>query len=306
MLAGLARQGGTYDWSSVSLRLSYSRQTPSLVSGIDVWQSMVLGVVEGLTEFLPVSSTAHLRIVEGLMGIDVADNSVVGFTAVVQVGAIAAVLIHFGADIAGYIRAWCVGLVDHQRRTDPDYRFAWWVIWATIPVVVVGLLAKPLIDGPLASLWVVVASLVLGSGYMWVADRTSRTPRRFEQARLGDALAVGASQMLALLLPGFSRSGATISTGLLVGLDRVGATRISFLLSIPTLTGAGIYELKDAMSGNVGLVSLAVGTVVSFVVAYGTIGWLLRFVARHDFRAFVGYRLLLAAALSGLLAVGVV
>ena len=276
------------------------------MSSIDVWQAAVLGVVEGLTEFLPVSSTAHLRIVEGLLGIDVADDSVVGFTAVIQVGAIAAVLLFFVRDILGLATAWTRGLVNPEHRRSHDYRFAWWIVLATIPIVVVGLLAKPLVDGPLASLWVVVVSLVAGSGYLWLADRHGRPGRGVQDVTFIDAMLVGSSQVLALLLPGFSRSGASMSTGLLRGLDRVSATRLSFFLSIPALTGAGVYELKDATGGDTSVLALAVGTVVSFVVAYASIAWLLRFVAGHTFRGFTLYRLVLAALLAVLLVSGAV
>ncbi|WP_345519119.1 undecaprenyl-diphosphate phosphatase [Nocardioides conyzicola] len=272
---------------------------------MDIWQAALLGVVEGVTEFLPVSSTGHLKIVEGLLGLDVADDSVVGFTAVIQVGAIAAVLVFFARDIARLATAWLRGLGDRGRRADPDYRFAWWIVWATVPVVVAGLLAKPLVDGVLASLWVVAGSLVAGSVFMWCADRFGRHDRPESDITLVDALAVGAAQILALLFPGFSRSGATISTGLFRGLDRVAATRLSFFLSIPALTGAGIYELKDAVGGGVGVVPLVTGTVVSFVVAYATIAWLLRYVARHTFDLFVAYRLGLAVLLVVLLSSGV-
>lgn len=278
----------------------------SPVSSIDVWQAAVLGVVEGLTEFLPVSSTGHLRIAEGLLGIDTADDSVVGFTAVVQVGAIAAVLLYFLRDIARFVTAWGRGLRHREARADHDYRFAWWVIWATIPIVVVGLLAKPLIDGPLASLWVVAVSLVLGSAVLWYADRVGTRARGEDDLTLTDSMLVGTSQILALLLPGFSRSGATMSVGLLRGLDRVAATRLSFFLSIPALTGAGLYELKDAVGSGSSLAPLVVGTVVSFVVAYATIAWLLRFVSSHSFRGFVGYRLAVAAVLVVLLVTGAV
>lgn len=271
---------------------------------IDLWQAVVLGFVEGLTEFLPVSSTGHLKIVEGLLGIDVADDSVVGFTAVIQMGAIAAVLVYFARDIARLATAWVLGLASRQRRADPDYRFAWWIVWATVPVVVVGLLAKPLIDGPLASLWVVAAALVVGSAFMWVADRIGTHTRPEAEITGVDAVVVGAAQMLALLFPGFSRSGATISTGMLRGLDRVAATRLSFFLSIPALTGAGLYELKDAVGGGVGAGPVLLGTAVSFVVAYATIAWLLRYVARHTFDLFVYYRIIVALLLVALLASG--
>jgi undecaprenyl-diphosphatase len=272
---------------------------------ISVGQAVVLGVVEGLTEFLPVSSTGHLKIVEGLMNIPVADHAVVGFTAVIQVGAIAAVLVYFFQDIARLVSAAVRGLVRPAERRDHDFRFAWWVVYATLPIVVVGLLAKPLIEGPLASLWVVGGSLVVGSGVMWLADRMGRHKYGEGDVTLADTMIVGCSQILALLLPGFSRFGATISAALLRDLDRVAATRLSFFLSIPALTGAGLYELKDALGTGVGAAPLVVGTGVSFAVAYASIAWLLKFVARHSFNAFVIYRIVVGVALLGLLGAGV-
>lgn len=279
------------------------------MSDISVVGSAVLGVVEGLTEFLPVSSTGHLKIAESLLGYDTEDKSVVAFTAVIQVGAIAAVVVYFLRDIVRIVGAWCRGLVSKEARTGHDYRFAWWVILATIPLVVVGLLAKPLIDGPLASLWVVAASLLAGSVYMWWAERAAArqvAPRPEEDSTLADAMYVGSSQILALLFPGFSRSGASISTGLLRGIDRVAATRLSFFLSIPALVGAGVYELKDAVGGDVGALPLVVGTVVSFVVAYAVVAWLLWFVAHYTFRGFIVYRVVVGVLLLVLLGSGVV
>ncbi|WP_328828012.1 undecaprenyl-diphosphate phosphatase [Nocardioides acrostichi] len=261
----------------------------------------LLGVVEGITEFLPVSSTAHLKITESLLGLQTDDTSVVAFTAVIQVGAIAAVLVYFFGDIVRIVGAWFRGLTNAEARTDHDYRFAWWVIIATIPIVIVGLAAKPLIEGPLAGLWVVVASLVVGSGFMWWAERRGSHTRPEGEVTFADSFVVGVSQILALLFPGFSRSGASISTGLLRGLDRVAATRLSFFLSIPALTGAGLYELKDAVGGSIGVAPVLVGTAVSFVVAYVAIAWLLRFVSRHDFTSFILYRLALAVVVTGLL-----
>ncbi|MFF2993536.1 undecaprenyl-diphosphate phosphatase [Streptomyces sp. NPDC057950] len=274
------------------------------MSVINVGQAVVLGVVEGVTEFLPVSSTGHLKITEGLMNIPVDDNAVVGFSAVIQVGAIAAVLVYFFKDIVRIVSAWGRGLRDKEERHNHDYKFAWWVIYATIPIVIVGLAAKPLIEGPLASLWVVAASLIVGSGVMWAADQMGRHKRGEDDTSFKDAMLVGSSQILALLFPGFSRSGATMSTALILDLDRVAATRLSFFLGIPALTGAGIYELKDALGTGVGAAPLAVGTIVSFVVAYGSIAWLLKFVAKHSFNAFVIYRVVIGVALLGLLATG--
>ncbi|WP_314219203.1 undecaprenyl-diphosphate phosphatase [Streptomyces zaehneri] len=275
------------------------------MSAISVGQAVVLGAVEGVTEFLPVSSTGHLKITEGLMGIKVDDDAVVGFSAVIQVGAIAAVLVYFRKDIVRIVTAWFRGLRSREERYHHDYKFAWWVIYATIPIVVVGLAAKPLIEGPLASLRVVAGSLIVGSGVMWAADQMGRHKRGEDDTSFKDAMLVGSSQILALLFPGFSRSGATMSTALMLDLDRVAATRLSFFLGIPALTGAGIYELKDALGTGAGAAPLAVGTAVSFVVAYASIAWLLKFVAKHSFNAFVIYRLVVGVALFGLLAAGV-
>ncbi|OXS36730.1 undecaprenyl-diphosphate phosphatase [Streptomyces sp. XY006] len=275
------------------------------MSVISVGQAVVLGAVEGVTEFLPVSSTGHLKIAEGLMGIPVDDRAVVGFSAVVQVGAIAAVLVYFFQDVVRIVSAWGRGLRHREERHHHDYRFAWWVVCATVPIVVVGLAAAPLIEGPLASLWVVAGSLVVGSGVMWAADRTGRHKRGEDDTSFQDAMLVGGSQILALLFPGFSRSGATMSTALALDLDRVAATRLSFFLGIPALTGAGLYELKDALGTGVGAAPLAVGTVVSFVVAYASIAWLLKFVAKHSFNAFVVYRVAVGVLLFGLLGAGV-
>ncbi|MEU4895179.1 undecaprenyl-diphosphate phosphatase [Streptomyces sp. NPDC044780] len=275
------------------------------MSAISIGQAAVLGIVEGITEFLPVSSTGHLKITEGLMGIPVDDTSVVGFTAVIQVGAIAAVLVYFFTDIVRIVSAWGRGLLHREQRYHHDYKFAWWVICATIPIVIVGLAAKPLVEGPLASLWVVAGSLVAGSGVMWAADQMGRHKRGEDDTSFKDAMLVGCSQILALLFPGFSRSGATMSTALILDLDRVAATRLSFFLGIPALTGAGLYELKDAVGAGVGVGPLVVGTAVSFVVAYASIAWLLKFVAKHSFNAFVIYRVAVGVLLFGLLGTGV-
>ena len=277
---------------------------PTVHTTIDVGQAVILGIVEGLTEFLPISSTGHLKIAEGLLDIPVDDGAVVGFTAVVQVGAIAAVLVYFFRDIVRFARAWFRGLADRDARRSHDYRFAWWVIFATLPIVVAGLLFKPLIDGPLGSLWVVAASLVVGSAIMWLAERVGRLKRAEGDTSFADTMLVGCSQILALLFPGFSRSGATISTALIRDLDRVAATRLSFFLSIPALTGAGAYELKDATGGGVGVAPLVVGTVISFLVAYASIAWLLRYIAHHSFNAFVVYRVTVGALLFTALAAG--
>lgn len=268
-------------------------------------QAVILGIVEGLTEFLPVSSTGHLTITEKLMGLPVNDPAVTAFTAVIQVGAIAAVLLYFRSDIWRIAKAWAVGLVKPEYRGQFDHRFGWFIIAGSIPIGVVGVLAKDVITGPLRSLWVVAAGLILWSAVMLYAERRATQERSEERLTATDAIIVGLVQCVALV-PGVSRSGATISAGLLRGLDRVSATRLSFFLSIPALVAAGLYELKDALGGDIGVGQTLVGTLVSFLVAYASIAWLLRFVAHHSIGRFVPYRVLLGVAVIVLLVTGVV
>ncbi len=266
--------------------------------------AIILGIVEGLTEFLPVSSTGHLTITEKLLGLPVDDPSVTAFTAVIQIGAILAVVIYFWADIVRLLAAWGRGLFNPARRTDPDYRMAWLVIIGSIPIVVVGFLARDLISGPLRSLWVVAVALIVWGFVMLLAEWMARQDRGERDLNLVDVLLIGFAQCLALV-PGVSRSGATISIGLMRGLDRVTATRLAFLLGIPALIGAGVYELPSALSeGGVGWGPTLVGTVVSFVVAYATVAWLLKYVARHSIAVFVWYRWALGAALIVALSTG--
>ncbi|TCO50132.1 undecaprenyl-diphosphatase [Kribbella antiqua] len=261
-----------------------------------IWDSIILGIVEGLTEFLPVSSTGHLTIVSKMLGLRIDDPSITGYTAVIQIGAIAAVVLYFWKDIRRIAVAWVRGLIKPEHRGELDHRMGWYVIVGSTPIVIVGFLARDLISGPLRSLWWVAAALIGWSIVMVAAERLSSKSRPLTRITLMDALVMGLLQCLALI-PGVSRSGATISAGLLMGLDRVAATRIAFLLGIPALVGAGVYELKDALNGDVGAVQLIVGTVVSFVVAYASVAWLLRFVAKHTIEVFAFYRVLLGIVL---------
>jgi undecaprenyl-diphosphatase len=267
--------------------------------------ALILGIVEGLTEFLPVSSTGHLTITEKLLGLDVADPAVTGFTAVIQMGAIAAVIVYFARDIWTIARAWVLGLVKPEYRGSLDHRMGWYVIAGTIPVGIAGLLLKDVITGDLRSLWVVAVGLLAWSAVMWAAERVGRQARTERDLNVTDAFVVGLVQIISLV-PGVSRSGATISAGLFRGLDRVSATRLSFFLSIPALLAAGLFELKDALGGDIGVGETALGTLVSFVVAYASIAWLLRFVAGHSIAAFVPYRVALGAVLLALLATGTI
>lgn len=274
------------------------------MSDLTYVHAVVLGVVEGLTEFLPVSSTGHLTITENLLGLEVDSKPITSFTAVVQLGAIAATLLYFARDIARLVVAWLRGLRNQDAREDPDYRLAWYVIVGSIPVAVVGFVGRDLVKGPLRSLWVVAVALVAWSAVMWVAERRATQRRGEREMSLRDAVVIGLVQCFALV-PGVSRSGATISAGLLRGLDRVAATRLSFFLAIPALTAAGLYELKDVDTSVVGWGQIGVGTAVSFVVALASIAWLLRFVARHPITVFIWYRVALGLATALLLAIGV-
>ncbi|MCW2693576.1 MAG: pyrophosphate phosphatase [Mycobacterium sp.] len=289
--------------------------------------AVVLGIVEGLTEFLPVSSTGHLTVVEELLGYSVKDEAITAFTAVIQVGAIVATLLYFRRDIVRLVAAGVGGLVSPPRRQDPDFRFAWLVVAGSVPIGIVGLAAKSLVEGPLRNLYVVAGALIVWSAVMVAAERVGRQDRRGGQEgvadledsggtgaasaaerslTLKDVLFVGVLQCVALI-PGVSRSGATISGGLFRGLDRVTATRLSFFLAIPALLAAGGLELPKAVSGNaVGAGPLLVGTLVAFLVAYATIAWLLRFVAAHPISTFVPYRIAAGLVVIGLVASGAV
>ncbi|MBN1174728.1 MAG: undecaprenyl-diphosphate phosphatase [Micromonosporaceae bacterium] len=269
---------------------------------MNILQAIVLGAVEGVTEFLPVSSTGHLTIVEKLLGLQVDDPAVTGFTAVIQIGAIAAVLIYFAKDIWMMTRGVCSGLVSAQGRQTFEYRFGMSILVGAIPICIVGILGKDLITGPLRSLWWVAGALIVWSGVMVFSEMVGPQQRGERDVTITDGLIIGLAQCLALI-PGVSRSGATISVGLLRDLDRVTATRMSFFLGIPALVGAGIFELKDALGGEaVGVPALLVGTVVSFVVAYASIAWLLRFVAHNSLSWFAGYRVIVGVLLAIVLA----
>lgn len=271
---------------------------------MDYLDAVILGIVEGLTEFLPVSSTGHLTIAEKLLGLQLDDPAVTAYTAVIQMGAIAAVVVYFFGDIRRIAQAWVLGLFKAEYRGKLDHRMGWFVILGSLPIGLVGFLAKGLITGPLRSLWVVAVALILWSVVMLYAERRGTQQRGEKSLTFKDAMVVGAAQVIALV-PGVSRSGATISAGMLLGLDRVAATRLSFFLSIPALVAAGLYELPDALGGDIGLGQTIVGTAVSFVVAYASVAWLLKFVAGNSIGKFVPYRVVVGLVLLVLLGVGV-
>jgi undecaprenyl-diphosphatase len=268
-----------------------------------VWYAVILGVVEGLTEFLPVSSTGHLTIVEDLMGLKIAATGVTAFTAIIQVGAILAAILYFAKDIWRVIAGFFGGLFSARGRESADWRLSLFVIIGSIPIAVVGLALKHVIENDLRSLWVVAAGLILWSGVMVFAEHAATQTRGEDALRLSDGAVMGVMQVFALI-PGVSRSGATISGGLLRDLDRVTATRMSFLLGIPALTAAGALEAwsnRKDVADTVGWGATGIGLLVSFIVGYISIAWLLRFVQKHSIVWFVWYRVGLGLLIIGLL-----
>lgn len=275
--------------------------------------AIILGVVEGLTEFLPISSTGHLTITEKLLGLPVDAKVVTAYTAIIQLGAIAATFLFFAKKIARLFMAWVRGLSSQEGRRSPDYLLAWAVIVGSLPVGIVGFLLRDVIEGPLRSLWVVAAALLLWSVVMWAAERRHEVLARRGVHRgehdltVVDGLVIGLVQCLSLI-PGVSRSGATISAGLLRGVDRVTATELSFFMAIPALTAAGLFQALDQRHnlGELGAGQMLLGIAVAFVVAYASIAWLLKYVANHSIMVFVWYRVVLGVVLAGLLAAGVI
>ncbi|HEY6731069.1 MAG TPA: undecaprenyl-diphosphate phosphatase [Solirubrobacterales bacterium] len=271
------------------------------------WEAILLGAVEGFTEFLPVSSTGHLTILESALGYSTNDPDVTAFTAIIQVGAVAATIFFLRADIVRILRAWFRGLGNREERGDRDYRFGWAVILGSIPIAIVGLVFKDQIETTLRSLWFVATALILWSGVMWFADSRATQERHEDDVTWRDTLIIGLVQCLALI-PGVSRSGATMSAGLLRGIDRVAVTRLAFFLSIPALTGAGILQTItefDRISSGVGWGPTLLATAVSFVVALAAVSWLLRYIARHTYSVFIIYRVALGTLVLALLSAGV-
>ena len=275
---------------------------------MDWWEAILLGAVEGFTEFLPISSTGHLTILERLLGYSTTDPDITAFTAIIQVGAVAATLLFLRRDIARLLRAWLHGLRDPTRRSVNDYRFAWAVILGSVPIAIVGLAFKDEIETTLRSLWFVGGALILWSGVMWFADSRATQRRHESDITWRDTLIIGIVQCLALV-PGVSRSGATMSAGLLREIDRVAVTRLSFFLAIPALTGAAILQTIsefDNIADGVGWGPTIVATLVSFGVAFVAVTWLLRYIARHDYSIFIVYRVALGAFVLALVASGAV
>ena len=267
-------------------------------------QVIVLSIVQGLTEFLPVSSSGHLRIVSQLFW---GEDAGASFTAVIQLGTELAVLVYFAKDIWRILTAWFAGLADKSKRGF-DYRMGWMVIAGTIPVGLAGVLLKDLIRENFRNLWITATVLILFSLVFILAERRGKKTRGFEELTMKDAVVMGLWQCLALI-PGVSRSGGTISGGLFLNLDREVATRFSFLLAIPAVLASGLFSLPDAFDPQAGQAAtglqLLVGSGIGFVVGYISIAWLLKFVSNHSFAWFAAYRIPLGLLVMALLGTGV-
>lgn len=267
-------------------------------------QTIILALVQGLTEFLPVSSSGHLRIVSQLLW---GEDAGASFTAVIQLGTEAAVLVYFAKDIWNIATAWLKGLFNREAR-GLDYRMGWMVIAGTIPVAVLGYLGKDVIRDNLRNLWITAAMLILFSFVFILAEKIGRHERSYDRLTMKDAIIMGFAQCLALI-PGVSRSGGTISAGLFLNLDREVATRFSFLLAIPAVLASGLFSLPDAFHPEAGQAAsgmqLLIGTVIAFAVGYATIAWLLRFVSHHSFSWFALWRIPVGLLVMVLLGTGV-
>ena len=269
-------------------------------------QVVVLSVLQGLTEFLPVSSSGHLAIASRLF---LAEDAGASFTAVTQLGTEVAVLLYFARDIARIVKAWVIGLFNSAVR-DADYRLGWYVIIGTIPIGLLGLLFKDEIRTGARNLWLIATALIVFSTVIAAAEYFGRQGRHVGQLTWRDSVTVGLAQCLALV-PGVSRSGATISAGLFLGLDRELAARFGFLLAIPAVFASGLFSLPDAfhpvgegMSATGA--QLLVATLIAFVVGFAAVAWFLRFLVRHSMYWFVAYRVALGTVVLALLGTGVV
>lgn len=264
-----------------------------------LWFAAFLGLVQGLTEFLPISSTAHLRIMPALFG---QPDAGAAFSAVIQLGTVLAVVVYFSRDL--FVTMPRAALRDPKS---PDGRLPWYIAVGTVPIVVAGLGLKDFITGDARSLYVVASALaVVGVVMLW-ADRSGRRDRGIDSITIVDALIIGGAQMFALV-PGVSRSGSTIIAALFLGMQRPDAARFSFLLGIPAIAGAGIFELKDAAAamGGDAWAPIAVGTATAFVSGYLSIAWLLKYLGRKTLAPFALYRIGLALILLGLVALDVI
>ncbi|MGH2945069.1 MAG: undecaprenyl-diphosphate phosphatase [Solirubrobacteraceae bacterium] len=273
---------------------------------MNLLEAVVLGLVQGLTEFLPISSSAHQRIVPAMLGWE---DPGAAFTAVTQLGTETAVLIFFRHEILAIATTWTRSLRDVRLRADPYARLGWYLIVATIPIGILGLTFEEQIETGARNLWLIGTVLVVFALVLGYADRTGRHERRIDELSTRDGILIGLAQSLALI-PGVSRSGATMSAGMLLGLERPAAAKFGFLLAIPAVVASGVFQLEGIVSGEEGgdepFAYVAIATLISFVVGYAAIAWFLRYLAHHSVRIFVAYRVLLGGAVLALVAAGAI
>jgi len=272
---------------------------------MDWFQAVILGLVQGLTEFLPISSSAHLRIVGEWIG---AHDPGATFTAIIQLGTEAAVVVYFWNDIVRIVSRWFGSLRGRVPKGDPDARMGWLIIIGSVPIVVLGLLLQKFIRHEFRSLWVVAITLIVFGIVLGLADIFGRRQKELEQLGVRDGLVFGAAQALALF-PGVSRSGGTITAGRIMGYSRSAAARYSFLLAIPAVFGSGLYELfsalKDDGTASTPWIPTIIALVVSFGVGWAVIKYLMQYLQKGSFMPFVVYRIALGTLLVILLAFGV-
>jgi undecaprenyl-diphosphatase len=276
-----------------------------------LFSAIILGIVQGLTEFLPISSSAHIRIVGEFM--NKAQDPGARFTAITQIGTELAVLIFFRKDIAAIVKSWFKQVLLRTELTAEgkgQARMGWLIIIGSVPIVVLGYLGKDIITNDLRSLWLIASVMIIFGLILGYADKVGKSERTLDQLNSKHGLLYGAAQALALV-PGVSRSGATIAMGRFLGYTRDAALRYSFLLALPAVFGSGLYELKDAFSANAApnvftIPETLAATGVAFVIGYIVIAWLLKFVSTKSFRPFIIYRVALGSTLLLLLATGVI
>jgi undecaprenyl-diphosphatase len=273
---------------------------------VSTLEAIVLGIVQGLTEFLPISSTGHLRIVPAFLGWE---DPGAAFTAVTQLGTMAAVLLYFRADLIRIALAWLRSVRDRPARRELDARIGWYIVLGTIPIGIFGVLFKDQIENGARDLYLIGTALIVLGLVLLVAEKVSTRSRSMEQIEARDGLVVGLAQALALV-PGVSRSGATITAGLFLGLDRPTAARFSFLLSVPAVVLSGLFELGSILSGeegqHVSTGNLILATLLAFVTGYAAIAWLLRFLSTHSTIVFVVYRVGLGVLVLVLVSTGTI
>jgi undecaprenyl-diphosphatase len=270
---------------------------------MDAVQAIVLGIVQGLTEFLPISSTGHLRIVPAFLGWE---DPGAAFTAVTQLGTMAAVLLYFREDLWRILRTWVASLRDPELRGELDARMGWYIGLGTIPIAIFGFLFKDQIESGARDLYLIGTMLIVFGVILYIADQFPKAERDITTIGRRDAIAIGFAQALALI-PGVSRSGATLSAGRFLSFDRAGAARYSFLLSVPAVVLSGLFELRKVGDHDgAGAVPTAIATLLAFIVGYASIAFLLRWLGHHSVNVFVVYRVVLGGVVLALTASGAI